>query len=49
MAAAIIAMDVFNNSCYFSNRRDISNVEHLELCISAFSEGAMCMFIFYDL
>lgn len=48
-AAAITAMDAFNNSCYFSNRRDISNMEHLELCISAFSEGAMCMFIFYDL
>lgn len=47
-AAAITAIDAFNNSCYFSNRREIFNMEQLELCISAFIEGAMCMFIFYD-
>lgn len=48
MAAAVIAIDVLNSSCYFSNRVEISNMEQLELCISAFIEGAMCTFISYD-
>lgn len=47
-AAAIIAIDDLNRSCYFSDRVEISNMEQLELCISAFIEGAMCMFISYD-
>lgn len=45
MAAAIIAIDVLNNSCYFSNSAEISNTEQLELCISAFTEGAMFIFM----
>lgn len=45
MAAAIIAIDVLNNSRYFSNSAEISNTEQLELYISAFTEGAMFIFM----
>lgn len=48
MAAAIIAIDVLNNSRYFSNSAEISNMEQLELCISAFTEGAMFIFMIHN-